>query len=298
MTDSLTTSPADPLADVPWSTHSTLPHIEVRDVTQTYGSNLVLANIDLSIARGQFVSLIGHSGCGKSTLLNLIAGLARPTAGSVLIDGEAVTGPAADRCVVFQHHALLPSLSVYDNVFVAVDAARRTRAKADKAERVERVLRAVQLWDHRDKKPGMLSGGQRQRCSVARAFAVAPTVLLLDEPFGAVDALTKRALHRELIELRNMAMSVETVVMVTHDIDEAIFLSDSIVVMTDGPAAGIREIVDVPLARPRAVSDVLHSPIYAEIRDHLLALLGDDAVAARAEGAGDPGRFASVRGSS
>jgi len=273
---------ADPFRSSRWSDRSPAPHIEVTNVTQQFGSYTALQDVSLSIARGEFVSLIGHSGCGKSTLLNLVAGLALPTTGSVQVEGERVTEPSADRCVVFQHHALLPWLSVYDNIYIGVDSARRNRPAEEKRERVERVLRAVRMWDHRDKKPGMLSGGQRQRCSVARAFAVAPTVLLLDEPFGAVDALTKRALHRELIELCGMASATETVVMVTHDIDEAIFLSDRIVVMTDGPAAGIREIVEVPLARPRSLEDVLHSPIYVELRDHLLQLLSDDEPGERA----------------
>ncbi|TAJ21280.1 MAG: ABC transporter ATP-binding protein [Dehalococcoidia bacterium] len=266
----------DPFADHRWSESSRAPHIEVRDVTVSFGAYTAIRDIELNIARGEFVSLIGHSGCGKSTLLNLMAGLGRPTAGTIRIEGQIVEGPGADRCMVFQHHGLLPWLSVYDNIYVAVDAARRTHSAEEKAARTQRVLQAVRMWDHRTKKPGMLSGGQRQRVAVARAFAVAPSVLLLDEPFGAVDALTKRALHRELVELSSIVGSTETVVMVTHDIDEAIFLSDRIVVMTDGPAAGIREIVDVPIERPRTLADVMHSAVYIELRDHLLALLGDD----------------------
>lgn len=266
----------DPFRSTQWEDHSQAPHIEVTNVSQRFDDYVALQNVSLTIQRGEFISLIGHSGCGKSTLLNLIAGLAQASSGSVKVDTEEVRGPSADRCVVFQHHALLPWMSVYDNIRVAVDSARRTRPGEDRQVRVERVLQAVRMWEHRDKKPGQLSGGQRQRCSVARAFAVAPRVLLLDEPFGAVDALTKRALHRELIKLRSMASSTETVVMVTHDIDEAIFLSDRIVVMSDGPAAGIREVVDVPIARPRALGDVLHDPVYSELRDHLLSLLGDD----------------------
>lgn len=267
----------NPFPRTRWSEGSHAPHIEVANVTQRYGGYTALSDVTLSIARGEFVSLIGHSGCGKSTLLNLMAGLALPTAGSVTVDGETVTQPSADRCVVFQHHALLPWLSVYDNILVAVNAARRGGSIEEKRARVTRVLQAVRMWEHRDKKPGMLSGGQRQRCAVARAFAVVPTVLFLDEPFGAVDALTKRALHRELIELRTLARATETVVMVTHDIDEAIFLSDRIVVMTDGPAAGIREIVDVPIAHPRTLDEVLHSAVYTELRDHLLSLLEEPA---------------------
>lgn len=183
--------------------------------------------------------------------------------------------------MVFQHHGLLPWLSVYANVYEAVDAVfpgRRQAEKGQKRERVERMLRVVGLWEHRHKRPGELSGGMRQRTAIARAFAIVPRVLLLDEPFGALDALTRTALQDELLKLWTFDEATETVVMVTHDIDEAIYLSDRIVVMTNGPRATVREIVDVTLERPRERRAMLHLPAYAEIKEHLLDLLADRSV--------------------
>jgi ABC-type nitrate/sulfonate/bicarbonate transport system ATPase subunit len=210
----------------------------------------------------------------------MIAGLTFPTAGHVVLEGESIRRPGADRGMVFQHHGLLPWLSVHDNVAVAVDSVQRDKRVAtalEKAERVEHVLRMVGLWEHRHKKPGMLSGGMRQRCAVARAFAIRPRVLLLDEPFGAVDALTRASLHDELNRLWSDERATETVIMVTHDMDEAIYLSDRIVVMTNGPRASIREIVPVTLPRPRDKRAMLHDPRYAEIKDRLVELLVDGA---------------------
>ncbi len=260
-----------------------IPYLEIEGVGKSFGRYAALEGVNLSIQRGEFVSLIGHSGCGKSTLLNLIAGLSKPTAGTLTLEGDPITKPGADRGMVFQHHSLLPWLSVYDNVYEAVDSVfrdRRVIKQAEKAERIERILRVVGLWEHRRKKPGELSGGMRQRCAVARAFAVQPRVLLLDEPFGAVDALTKSALHDELISLWSFEQTTETVIMVTHDIDEAIYLSDRIVVMTNGPQATIREVVEVPLTRPRDKRGMLHDPAYADVKDHLIELLTVSASAA------------------
>jgi nitrate/nitrite transport system ATP-binding protein len=255
-------------------------YLEIRNVTKSFGSYTALGGVDLDIKRGEFVSLIGHSGCGKSTLLDLVAGLTKPTTGTLTLEGEQISKPGADRGMVFQSHSLLPWLSVYDNVYQAVDSVfrdKRVMKQAEKTERIERILRVVRLWEHRDKKPGELSGGMRQRCAVARAFAVQPRVLLLDEPFGAVDALTKSALHDELVSLWSFDQTTETVIMVTHDIDEAIYLSDRIVVMSDGPAATIREVVEVPLARPRDKRAMLHEPAYADVKDRLIELISDSA---------------------
>ncbi len=257
-------------------TRTDVPYLAIEGVHQVFRDTPVLENVDLEIRRGEFVSLIGHSGCGKSTLLNLIAGLLTPTAGRVSLDGELVRGPGADRGMVFQGHSLLPWLSVLDNVRVPMDAVfRDTRVQRTqaKAERIERILRAVGLWEHRDKKPGELSGGMRQRCAVARAFAVRPRVLLLDEPFGAVDALTKSALHDELMSLWSSDSETETVIMVTHDIDEAIYLSDRIVVMSNGPRAKVGAIVEVDIPRPRDKRTIARLPAYVEAREQLLALL-------------------------
>ena len=262
----------------------TQPYLEIHNVSKSFkGGYTAIAGVQLSIEKGEFVSLIGHSGCGKSTLLGLIAGLTKATSGSVELEGRPISGPGADRGMVFQNHALSPWLSVYANVYEAVDAVfpgRRGPEKEEKRERVERVLRVVGLWEHRDKKPGELSGGMRQRTAVARAFAVVPRVLLLDEPFGALDALTKASLHDELMHLWTFDHNTETVVMVTHDIDEAIYLSDRIVVMTNGPRASIREVVEVPLPRPREKRAMLHMPAYADLKEHLLDLLAEKAAAA------------------
>ncbi len=252
------------------------PYLELREVTMAFKGYTAVAGINLSINKGEFVSLIGHSGCGKSTLLNMIAGLARPTAGLVTLDGRQITGPGPDRGVVFQQHALLPWLSVYRNVYEAIDSVFPGRGPSEtqeKRERVERVLRVVGLWEHRHKHPGELSGGMRQRTAVARAFAIVPRLLLLDEPFGALDALTRAALHEELVRLWTFDQNTETVVMVTHDIDEAIYLSDRVVVMSNGPRARIREIVDIPIPRPRDKRSILHHPAYPDLKERLIGLL-------------------------
>jgi len=252
-------------------------YLSLKDVTITFGKGVkaytAVQGVNLDIAHGEFVSIIGHSGCGKSTLLNLIAGLLKPTAGSVTLDGRAVTGPGPDRGLVFQHHGLLPWLSVFDNVYEALDAVYPKRSKDDKVTEVERMLRLVGLWPHQNKRPAEISGGMKQRTAVARAFAVHPQVLLLDEPFSALDALTKPTLHDALVELWSSDNQSETVVMVTHDIDEAIYLSDRIVVMSNGPRATVGEVVDVPLPRPRDKRAMLHTSEYTDLKDHLLQLL-------------------------
>jgi nitrate ABC transporter ATP-binding subunit len=255
--------------------------LSVQDVSKAFsttggrggGSSLALADINLDVFRGEFISLIGHSGCGKSTLLNLIAGLYPPTGGLLIADGRRITEPGPDRAMVFQHYSLLPWLSVRANVFEAVDAVHRDRPRREKWQLVDDFLRTVGLYEHRDKKPGQISGGMKQRVAIARAFAVHPRLLLLDEPFGALDALTKAGLHDELLRMWGGEARTETVIMVTHDIDEAIYLSDRIVVMTNGPAATIGEVLDVPLPRPRDKRALLHTPEWASVKERLLYLL-------------------------
>jgi nitrate/nitrite transport system ATP-binding protein len=222
------------------------------------------------VARGEVVSIIGHSGCGKSTLLGMISGLVSPTSGTLMLNGQPIKGPGPERGLVFQHHALLPWLSIYDNVYVAVDAAFKGERKAEKAARVERALRSVELWSHKHKKPHQISGGMKQRTAVLRAFVLEPQILLLDEPFGALDALTKATLHDELLRLWSSDSGTKTIILVTHDIDEAIFLSDRVVVMTNGPEAGISEIVPIRVSRPRNKRAMLYSPEYTQVKDHLL----------------------------
>ena len=253
--------------------------IDVNNVTVSFktptGVYTAIKDINLTVQKGEIVSLIGHSGCGKSTLMGTISGMVKATQGEVIANGKKVTSPGPDRGIVFQNYSLLPWLTVYKNIMVAVDSALPEKTTAEKIELVESNLKMVNLWAHKDKLPGHLSGGMKQRVAIARAFSINPKILLLDEPFGALDALTKSSMHIELLKLWNLDNREKTIVMVTHDIEEAIFLSDKVVVMNNGPAATIREIVDVPLSRPRNKKDIVHDPKYMEIHDKLLGLLID-----------------------
>jgi nitrate/nitrite transport system ATP-binding protein len=253
--------------------------IAINNVTVSFktpkGTYTAVKEISLTVQKGEIVSLIGHSGCGKSTLMGTISGMVKPTTGEVIANGKTVIGPGPDRGIVFQNYSLLPWLTVYRNIYEAVDSALKDLSKGEKRELVERTLKTVHLYDHKDKLPGHLSGGMKQRVAIARAFAISPTILLLDEPFGALDALTKSNMHVELLKLWNLDNREKTIVMVTHDIEEAIFLSDRVVVMNNGPAATIKEIVSVPLERPRNKKDIVHDPVYMEIHDRLLNLLID-----------------------
>jgi nitrate/nitrite transport system ATP-binding protein len=255
-----------------------MSYIDIIDMEISFstpkGTYTAVKDINLKIERGEIISIIGHSGCGKSTIMNAIAGMLTPTRGSVIVNGKNVKGPGPDRGIVFQNYSLLPWLSVYQNIFQAVDSVM-TCSKAEKIEIVENNLKMVNLYPHRNKLPGELSGGMKQRVAIARAFAINPSVLLMDEPFGALDALTKGTMHLELLKLWNLDNRNKTIVMVTHDIEEAIFLSDRIIVMSDGPAATIREIEDVNIARPRNKLDIIESPEYKTTRDRLLHLLTD-----------------------
>lgn len=254
-------------------------YLELRDLTISFstprGRYTAVKDVNLMIARGEIVSLIGHSGCGKSTILNAIGGLVQPTQGEVILGGVKIDAPGPDRGIVFQHYSLLPWLTVYQNIFEAVDSVMNDKTKAEKVELVERFLQMVGLSEHRDKKPRQISGGMKQRVAIARAFAINPEVLLLDEPFGALDALTKTSLQEELINLWGLENQAKTVVLVTHDIEEAILLSDKIVVMTNGPEATIGEVIEVPLPRPRNKRDLVRMSGYAEIHERLLYLLMD-----------------------
>lgn len=253
--------------------------IEVKNVTVSFKTKdtiyTAVKDIDLKIGKGEIVSLIGHSGCGKSTLMNTISGMVKPTQGEVIANGKVVQGPGADRGIVFQNYSLLPWMSVYQNIFEAVDSVLKDKSHDEKVALVEKNLKMVNLYEHKDKLPGHLSGGMKQRVAIARAFAINPSILLLDEPFGALDALTKGSMQIELLKLWNLDNRSKTIVMVTHDIEEAIFLSHRVVVMNNGPAATIREIVDIPLDRPRNKKDIVHDPKYIEIHDKLLGLLLD-----------------------
>ena len=239
------------------------------------GKFVAVRNVNLEIKKGEIVSIIGHSGCGKSTILNAISGMLFPTKGKVVLNGKEITGPGPDRGMVFQNYSLLPWLTVYENIYEAVDAALPQKKSVEKKELVEKYLKMVNLWEHHDKYPKQISGGMKQRTAIARAFAIDPQVLLLDEPFGALDALTKGSLHIELLKMWNLTQRSKTIVMVTHDIEEAVFLSDRIVVMNNGPAATIREIEEVNLPRPRNKKDIVNMEEYKITRDRLLSLLMD-----------------------
>ncbi len=236
------------------------------------GHFLALDSISLEVAESEFVCLIGHSGCGKSTLLNAIAGLLTPISGSIVCKNEPVRGPGPDRAMVFQSHALLPWMTCYENVHLAVrQVFGRSNTAAELKDRTERALTLVHLDHAMQKYPYEISGGMKQRVGIARALAVRPRVLLLDEPFGALDALTRASLQDELVQLVETTRS--TVVMVTHDIDEAILLSDRVVMMTNGPAAQIGDVLAIALSRPRDRLALAAHPQYAAYRQHLLNFL-------------------------
>ncbi len=231
-----------------------------------------LRDINLGIDKGEFVTLIGHSGCGKSTLLNLIAGLIRPTEGALICDNKEINAPGPERGVVFQNHSLLPWLTCFQNVYLAVE--RVFGAKETKDQLKKRTIDALELvgMGHAiAKRPQEISGGMKQRVGIARALAMEPKVLLMDEPFGALDALTRAHLQDELLKI--VARTKSTVVMVTHDVDEAVLLSDRIVMMTNGPAATIGEILTVPLQHPRNRVELAEDPTYVHCRKEVLDFL-------------------------
>jgi nitrate/nitrite transport system ATP-binding protein len=251
--------------------------LEIDHVSKTFpapdgrGEVTVFRDVAFGLAEGEFLTTVGHSGCGKSTLLNIIAGLETPTAGGVVLEGREITGPGIDRMVVFQNFALMPWLSVFDNVRVAVRAAHPAWSAAEVAAWVQRYVDMVGLTGAEKKRPAALSGGMRQRVGLARAFSTEPKVLLLDEPFAQIDALTRGVIQDELV--RMWTASRNTVFMVTHDVDEAILLSDRIALMTAGPDARLAEIIDVKIPRPRTRADLIDDPEYLRLRTHILHFL-------------------------
>ena len=231
----------------------------------------VLENVNLEVQAGEFVCLIGHSGCGKSTLLNTVSGFAKPTSGRVLLKGQPIQRPGPDRMVVFQGYALLPWLTAYDNVYLAIESVKPQLAEREKREIVMEHLELVGLTTASEKVITQLSGGMKQRVAIARALAIRPEVLILDEPFGALDAITKEELQEELLKIWNTQKC--TVLMITHDIDEALFLADRLVMMTNGPAAGIGEVLTIDFPRPRNREDIMEDPRYYELRNSALDFL-------------------------
>ena len=250
--------------------------VKVENVGMSFdtkkGRFIALQNVNLQIKKGEVVSLIGHSGCGKSTLLNLIAGLTLPTSGVMLCNGREIAGPGHERAVVFQNHSLLPWLNCFENVYLAVERVFGTKEGKDKLKaRTNEALEMVHMSHAAQKLPHEISGGMKQRIGIARAFAMEPQILLMDEPFGALDALTRASLQDELIGV--MEKTGATVVMVTHDVDEAVLLSDRVVMMTNGPAATIGEILEVKLPKPRDRLALAHDAHFVECRAAILEFL-------------------------
>ena len=232
----------------------------------------VLRDINLVINEGEIVSMIGHSGCGKSTLLNLIAGLIPVTTGAVLLEDREVNAPGPERAVVFQNHSLLPWLTVYDNVALAVDKVfGSSKSRSERREWILHNLDLVQMGHAKDKRPSEISGGMKQRVGIARALAIEPKILLLDEPFGALDALTRAHLQDSVMQIH--ATLKNTMIMITHDVDEAVLLSDRIVMMTNGPSATIGDVLSVNLARPRKRLELVADPNYIAAREAVLKFL-------------------------
>jgi nitrate/nitrite transport system ATP-binding protein len=251
-------------------------YLKIEHVDKSFERNgvtsEVLKDISLEISEGEVISIIGHSGCGKSTLLNLIAGLTEVSSGAIVLGSEVVSGPGPERAVVFQNHSLLPWLTVYENVNLAVSkvfGAKKTRA--ERHEWIMHNLDLVQMGHARDKRPAEISGGMKQRVGIARALAMEPKILLLDEPFGALDALTRAHLQDAVMEIHERLQN--TMIMITHDVDEAVLLSDRIVMMTNGPAARIGEVLEVPLGRPRRRLELAGDRTYLKCREAVLKFL-------------------------
>ena len=266
--------------------------LEIDHVTKNFpahdgpGEVCVFREVAFSIAQGEFVTMVGHSGCGKSTLLNIIAGLERASGGGVVLEGREITQPGIDRMVVFQNFSLMPWMTVFENVRLAVRAAHPSWDRRRIAEHVQRYVEMVGLAGAERKRPAALSGGMRQRVGLARAFSTAPKVLLLDEPFAQIDALTRGLIQDELIRMWTAGRN--TVFMVTHDVDEAILLSDRIALMTRGPEARLAEIVDVGIPRPRVRAALIEDPDYLRLRAHILRFLVEGALAGAGDGHATP----------
>jgi nitrate/nitrite transport system ATP-binding protein len=239
--------------------------------TSGEGQVCIFRDATIKIDKGEFVTVIGHSGCGKSTLLNIIAGLETPTEGGIILNGREATGPGLDRMVVFQNFALMPWMTVFENIAVAVRSAYPDWSREQVTAHVNKYISLVGLKGAEDKRPVALSGGMKQRVGLARAFSIEPKVLLLDEPFAQIDALTRGVIQEELIQMWNSSRN--TVFMVTHDVDEAILLSDRILLMTNGPEARIAEMVHVTIPRPRSRETIIEHSHYYKIRNHIIHFL-------------------------
>jgi nitrate/nitrite transport system ATP-binding protein len=251
-------------------------YLEMWALSKSYpgpaGPAVIVQEFDLQLAQGEFVCLIGHSGCGKSTVLSIVAGLLEATSGGVTVAGREIDGPGPDRGVVFQSPCLLPWMTALENVLLGVDEVARDRSRAERVRLASDILDRVGLGDALHKRPAELSAGMRQRVGLARAFALQPKVLLLDEPFGMLDSLTRFELQEVLVDVWTQART--TAFMVTHDVDEALFLSDRVAMMTNGPSARLGGILPVPFARPRERREVMEHPDYYPLREQLIGFLG------------------------
>jgi len=250
--------------------------ISIEGITRRFpapsgGFTAVFADLWLTMRRGEFVCIIGHSGCGKTTVLNILAGLDKPSAGAVIVDGREIEGPSLDRAVIFQSHALLPWRTVMGNVAYAVSSKWRSWPKAKVHAHAQKLIDVVGLTGSEYKRPAELSGGMKQRVGIARAFSIEPKILLMDEPFSALDALTRGTLQDEV--RRICQETGQTVFMITHDVDEAIYLADKVVLMTNGPDAVLAEIVDNPLPKERARNEIHKHPLYYAVRNHIVDFL-------------------------
>ncbi|HYP17658.1 MAG TPA: ABC transporter ATP-binding protein [Opitutus sp.] len=253
------------------------PFLEISQLGKTYptpdgrGTSIIVENFNVSFRRGEFIALIGHSGCGKSTVLSMVAGLTDVTSGGLILAGKEITGAGPDRGVVFQSPCLLPWLTTFENVMLGIDQVYYTASVEERRQIAEYYLTVVGLAEAMDKRPAELSQGMRQRCGIARAFALSPKMLLLDEPFGMLDSLTRYELQDVLLDL--WQKDQKTALMVTHDVDEALYLADRIVMMTNGPAATIGEILEVKFPRPRSRKQLLEDPDYYRLREQLIGFL-------------------------
>ncbi|MGA1262724.1 MAG: nitrate ABC transporter ATP-binding protein [Prochlorothrix sp.] len=254
---------------------NSMPLLTVDAVSKVYdtpnGVYPVLDQISLTVEEGEFITVIGHSGCGKSTLLNMVAGFTQPSSGTVYLDGRPVKAPGLDRMMVFQNYALLPWKTAFENVYLAVNAANPQLSRLQKVAIVHEHLAMVGLTEAAQKRPNQLSGGMKQRVAIARALAIRPRILIMDEPFGALDAITREELQDELLKIWDEHRL--TVLMITHDIDEALFLADRVVMMTNGPSAQIGEILEVPFTRPRDRARIMEDPRYYDLRNEALDFL-------------------------
>ncbi|GIT99069.1 ABC transporter ATP-binding protein [Sulfurovum sp. TSL1] len=248
-----------------------LENIEKRFPIPGKEDYIAVTGVDMVIKKNEIISIIGHSGCGKSTLLNMISGLDGQTEGHIFLQGKEVKSPGPDRAVVFQNHSLLPWLSVYKNIEMAVKQVMPELNKQELQERVEKFITMVNLDQAKDKLPDEISGGMKQRVGIARALAIKPKVLLMDEPFGALDSLTRANLQEHLMRIQQNVQN--TVIIITHDVDEAVLLSDRVIMMTNGPEATIGEILEVNLSRPRKRVELQHDPEYIRCREAILSFL-------------------------